>query len=289
MDPAQGESQGRSLTSKLKAKVKGVKGKVHRPGHKKRQGNDGNNGDSGSDYSSDESPGKPGPETGYNVGGSTPYTTVKNTPLTPEHPPPRETHDRDYAPSSAPPLDRKNSPSNHSGEQPYATSTTEGAPGYGEPHSSPSQPSPGVLGQVKQTVGGAAAAVGSRMGYYTEVEGTPHEQSPTDPNAPTLIEKTKASLGLDKPTDPNAPTLMEKTKTTLGLGPKSPNAAASPQQPGIVNRVSGAVTSLFAGSPKETGEDVQHTFPAHSDNVPGVGGEKTTTSSTPAYKTTTNY
>lgn len=336
MDPAQGESQGKSLTSKLKAKVKGVKGKVHRPGHKKRQGNTGNNGDSGSDYSSDESPEKPGPETGYNVGGSTPYTTVKNTPLSP---PRRETHDRDYAPSSAPQSDRKNSPSDRSGQQPYAISEKEGAPGYGEPHSSPSQPSPGVLGQVKQTVSGAAVAVGSRMGYYTEVDSTPHEQIPTDPNAPTLIEKTKASLGLGKPTDPNAPTAVEKTKTalglnqptdpnaptavektknalglnqptdpnaptliektkaTLGLGPSSPNTAASPQQqqqPGIVNRVSGAVTSLFAGSPKETGEDVQHTFPAHSDNVSEVGdrgveGATTTTSSTPAYKTTTNY
>jgi len=65
----------------------------------------------------------------------------------------------------------------------------------------------------------------------------------------------------------------------LGLGPKSPNStAASPQQqqPGIVDRVSGAVTSLFAGSPKETGEDVQHTFPAHSDNVPRVGGKPNT-------------
>jgi len=287
MDPAQGESQGKSLTSKLKAKVKGVKGKVHMPGHKKRQGHSGE--DSASDYSSDESPGKPGPETGYNVGGSTPYTTVKHTPMTPEHPPPRETHDRDYAPSSAPPLNGKNSPrpSDHSGQQPYAASSTEGAPGYGEPHSSPSQPSPGVLGQVKQTMSGAAAAVGSKMGYYSEVEGTPHEQVPTDPNAPTMIEKAKASLGLDKPTDPNAPTMLEKTKATLGLGPSSPNAAASPQpqQPGIVGRVSGAVSSLFAGSPKETGEDVQHTFPAHSDNMPTRVGDRGTT---PAYKTATN-
>ena len=61
-DPAQGETQGKSITSKLKAKVKGVKGKVHLPGHKKRQGGgggggeDAQGGDSSSGYSSDDSP-----------------------------------------------------------------------------------------------------------------------------------------------------------------------------------------------------------------------------------------
>jgi len=107
-----------------------------------------------------------------------------------------------------------------------------------------------------------------------KTKGTLGLDKPTDPNAPTLMEKTKAAFGMDKPTDPNAPTMMEKTKASLGFGPSSPNAAASQQQPGIVNRVSGAVSSLFNGSPKETGEDVQHTFPAHSDDVPKAQGKK---------------
>ena len=157
--------------------------------------------------------------------------------------------------------------------------------------STANKPREGVLGHVKDTVGGAAAAVGSKLGYYTEVEQTPVVPAPVDPNAPsvidkakaslgmdkprdpnapTLMEKTKATLGLDKPRDPNAPTLMEKTKATLGLSPSAPNSETSSSQPGVIDRVSGAMSSLFTSSPKEgtTGEKVQDTFPAHSDYVP---------------------
>ncbi|KAG0580100.1 hypothetical protein KC19_4G147000 [Ceratodon purpureus] len=274
MDPAQGETQGKSITSKLKAKVKGVKSKVHLPGHKKRHGDDGqgNEGDS-SDYSSDDSPKKPGPETGYNVGHSTPFTTVRTTPLSPvrEKPSSRESHNRDYdsqpshttsgydsqpshttsgynsqpshttsgynsqpshttsgydthhSPSTPPTLDEKF----QYREGGNTTSITEGMAkmGYDENPSSPTKPREGVLGKVKDSVGGAAAVVGSKMGYYTEVEQTPVVPSPRDPNAPSVIDKAKASLGMDKPSDPNAPTLMEKTKATLGLDkPSDPNA-----------------------------------------------------------------
>jgi hypothetical protein len=173
--------------------------------------------------------------------------------------------------------------------------------GYDESLASPNKPREGVLGSIKDTVGGAAAAVGSKMGYYTEVDRAPATPAvtdpnapsvvdkakaslgldkPRDPNAPTLVEKTKASLGLDKPRDPNAPTLMEKTKATLGLGASSPSSATpAASQPGVVDRVSAAVGSLFSGAPKgsATGEDLQHTFPAQSDYVPphqAVGGER---------------
>jgi hypothetical protein len=161
---------------------------------------------------------------------------------------------------------------------------------------------------------------------------------PRDPNAPSLAEKTKATLGVDKPSDPNAPSLVEKTKATLGMDkPRDPNAPpltekakayareygataadhaawtkdrvaahttptehdkalseqvtqtlstlpgairekvfgpaspTSPSSPGVVNRVSGAVGSLFNPAPKETAERMQHTFPAHSD-YPAAGG-----------------
>jgi hypothetical protein len=360
MDPAQGETQGRSITSKLKAKVKGVKSKVHLPGHKKRHGDDGqgNEGDS-SDYSSDDSPKKPGPETGYNIGDSTPFTTVRTTPLSParEKPSSRESHNRDYdsrpshttsgydahhPPSAPPTLDEKF----QYREGGNTTSTTEGMAkmGHDENPSSPNKPREGVLGKVKDSVGGAAAAVGSKMGYYTEVDQTPVVPSPSDPNAPSvmdkakaslgmdkpsdpnaptlmektkatlgldkpadpnapsMVDKTKATLGMDKPRDPNAPTLMEKTKATLGLGPSSPNSVTSPSQPGVVDRVTGAVSSLFTSSPKEssTGEDVQHTFPAQSDYVPPAatvphqsygdrsGEERMTTTPTGDYNQTMN-
>jgi hypothetical protein len=198
-------------------------------------------------------------------------------------------------------------PSDHSfqpGQQNYVTSLTE--PGDENP-SSPTNPSPGVLGQVKNTMGGAAAAVGSKVGYYTEAEDTPPSDpnaptmmektkatlgldKPSDPNAPTMMEKTKATLGLDKPSDPNAPTMMEKTKATVGLDKPSTDPVASQQQPGIVDRVSGAVSSFFTSSPKEVGDlkDVQDTFPAHSDYKPqpgdaGVEDARVTKTATPAY------
>lgn len=53
-DPAQGESQGKGLGSKLKAKVKGVKNKVHLPGHKKRQDGDPHDGNTSDSSSSDD-------------------------------------------------------------------------------------------------------------------------------------------------------------------------------------------------------------------------------------------
>jgi hypothetical protein len=290
MDPAQGESHGKGLGSKLKAKVKGVKNKVHLPGHKKRQDGDpqdGNTSDSSS--SGDDGPQKPGPETGYNVGDSTPYTTVKSTPLDPpprethdreyEHPP-RETHDRDFEPYSPSPVsEEKDDHSYQTGQRGYATSVNEGVPGYTEPTTTSSQEAkPGVLGKVQQTVGGAAAAVGNKMGYYSEVEHTPHVQPPHDPNAPTMMDKTKAALGMDKPRDPNAPTMMEKTKAAMGMDkPSDPNAPTmmektkaalgmdKPKDPNAPTMMEKAKATLGLGPTNTTGEDVQHTFPAHSD------------------------
>jgi hypothetical protein len=230
MDPAQGETQGKSMTSKLKAKVKGVKGKVHLPGHKKRQGEGAqtNEGDSSSGYSSDDAPKKPGPETGYNVGASTPFTTVRTTPLSPAREKEQHTTSEDQAPRS---MDTDFQDFNPATEGMAKVSQDDGT----------NKPREGVLGKVKDSFGGAAATVGSTIGYYTEVDQTPVVPPPQDPNASTLMEKTKASLGLDKPSDPNAPTLMEKTKASLGLAKES-----------------GA------------GADVQQTFPAHSDYVQPV-------------------
>lgn len=205
----------------------------------------------------------------------------------------------------------------------------------------------GMLEKVRDTVTGATAALGDKMGYYNDH--TP--STPRDPNAPSLLNNAKATLGMDKPRDPNAPSILAKAKSTLGVDksrdPNAPplaeraksymsvasqktreysataadraawtkdrvaaqttpthhdkalseqvtqslsnlpgairekvfgghaaasspsgHAANSPASPGIVDRVSGAVSSLFtAAAPKDTGEHLQHTFPAHSDDV----------------------
>jgi len=167
---------------------------------------------------------------------------------------------------------------------------------------------------VKDSVVGATAVLGDKMGYY-------NDHNPADPNAPSILSKAKSTLGLDKPRDPNAPPLTERAKTYVNVagqktreysataadhaawtkdrvaahstpthhdkalseqvtqslsslpgaikekmfGPASPSSG-TPNSPGIVDRVSGAVSSLFTSAPKDTGAHMQHTFPAHSDH-----------------------
>ena len=239
----------------------------------------------------------------------------------------------------------------------------------------------GMLDKVKSSVTGAAVVLGDKMGYYNDTPAAPRDPNapsildkaksslglykPRDPNAPSIVDKTKATLGLDKPTDPNAPTMVEKAKATLGMDkprdptapsildktkatlgmdkPRDPNAPPltekakaymsvasqktreygasaadraawtkdrvaaqttpthhdkalseqvtqtlsalpgairakvfgpaapttnnpnSPKTPGVVDRVSGVMSSLFTTAPKQTAERLQHTFPAHSD------------------------
>jgi hypothetical protein len=274
MDPAQGQTEGKSLTSKLKAKVRGVKKvKNHLPGRHRRDTENPqrdvavhDDDDDSSGSSSDESPRKPGPETGYNVGQSTPFTTVKTTSLKPDHSakpqdrrsPPRS-HNRDYEsklsndnsgyrasdgpPSSmAPSLEEKfqymdvgdqSRPVNYPNDRSYQigqscpTTATEGVPkiGHSEHENEHDTKPPGLLARVQDSVGGVAAAVGSQLGYYNEVDATPHEQPSTDPNAPSVLDKAKHTLGLEAPSDPNSPTVMEKAKHTLGMDkPSDPNA-----------------------------------------------------------------
>ena len=178
---------------------------------------------------------------------------------------------------------------------------------------------------------------------------------PRDPNAPSVLDKAKNTLGLgadnnktisNKPRDPNAPSIVDKTRgyvssatvtakgysataadhaartkdrvaattapthhdkslaeqvteslsslpgtikdkvwgpaspsktTNQGFNSGSPQSGTSPRSPGVMSRVSGAVTSLFSSSPKEDLHDQQHTFPAHSDYVkPAAGAESST-------------
>lgn len=229
----------------------------------------------------------------------------------------------------------------------------------------PNRANKGILEKMTESVAGAAAVVGDKLGYYREEDLIPRDPNapgimqktkmalgldkPTDPNAPSVLTKAKSALGFDKPRDPNAVTLLNKSKATLGLDkPRDPNAPPLTQKakiymntasqktreysstaadraafakdrlaahttpthhdkelseqvtqtlstlPGtfkekilpvlglvnggnktnsprnyqsipIVDRVRGAASSLFAAAPKETGEHLQHTFPAHSD------------------------
>jgi hypothetical protein len=111
--------------------------------------------------------------------------------------------------------------------QPYPTTATEGVPkiGHSEHENEHDTKPPGLLARVQDSVGGVAAAVGSQLGYYNEVDATPHEQPSTDPNAPSVLDKAKHTLGLEAPSDPNSPTVMEKAKHTLGMDkPSDPNA-----------------------------------------------------------------
>ncbi|KAG0631124.1 hypothetical protein M758_1G229000 [Ceratodon purpureus] len=381
MDPAQGETGGKSLTSKLKAKVPHprVKDKVKHlknrlPGMKKHAGGDDEAHEDSSEYD-DNSPRGPGPETGYNAGESTPFSTVKTSPASHDshahsHSPPsyertspRDVQSRDYdsrpsqiSPSGydsqnrnyvaaapptrpapmatdsprsnlAPSLEDKfkyldvgeksprvvNPPSNRSyqpeqqfspsatkpqsdpvrsyqpeqqlpssatnpqmdpirgyqpeqqfspsvtnsqtdpirsdkPEQQYSPSTTESIQkGYSDIprnsyRASPTTPAnKGMLDKVKSSVTGAAVVLGDKMGYYNDTPAAPRDPNapsildkaksslglykPRDPNAPSIVDKTKATLGLDKPTDPNAPTMVEKAKATLGMDkPSDPTA-----------------------------------------------------------------
>ena len=167
------------------------------------------------------------------------------------------------------------------------------------------------MDKVKESVAGAAAVVGDRMGYYSD-----NRPTARDPNAPSILDKAKSTLGLNKPRDPNAPSIVnvagqktreygatagdhaawakdrvathttpthhdkalsEQVTQTLSALPgvihgkvfgrtsSSANTANSPKTPGIADRVSGAVSSLFTSAPNSTGERLQHTFPAQSD------------------------
>jgi hypothetical protein len=174
----------------------------------------------------------------------------------------------------------------------------------------------GMVEKVRDSVTGAAVVLGDKMGYYND---TP--AAPRDPNAPSILDRAKSTLGMDKPADPNAPPLTERARAYMSVasqktreygagaadraawtkdrvaahstpthhdkalseqvtqtlstlpgairekvfGPASPNSANTANSPGIVDRVSGAMSSLFSAAPKNTAERLQHTFPAHSD------------------------
>jgi hypothetical protein len=84
--------------------------------------------------------------------------------------------------------------------------------------SMPNPANKGMLDKVKETVAGATAVLGDKMGYY-------NDHAPADPNAPSIVDKAKSTLGMDKPRDPNAPSIVEKAKSTLGMDkPRDPNA-----------------------------------------------------------------
>jgi len=56
----------------------------------------------------------------------------------------------------------------------------------------PTASNKGMLEKVKDTVVGATAVLGDKVGYY-------NDHTPTDPNAPTILAKAKSTLGVDKP------------------------------------------------------------------------------------------
>jgi len=49
-----------------------------------------------------------------------------------------------------------------------------------------------VFEKVKDSVAGATAVLGDKVGYY-------NDHNPADPNAPSLLSKAKSTLGVDKP------------------------------------------------------------------------------------------
>jgi hypothetical protein len=84
--------------------------------------------------------------------------------------------------------------------------------------SMPNPANKGMLDKVKETVAGATAVLGDKMGYY-------NDHAPADPNAPSIVDKAKSTLGMDKPRDPNVPSILDKAKSTLGVDkPRDPNA-----------------------------------------------------------------
>lgn len=176
---------------------------------------------------------------------------------------------------------------------------------------------PSVLDKAKNTLG---------MGVGADNNKTNNNNKPRDPNAPSIIDRTRgyvssatvtakgysstaadhAARTKDRVAATTAPTHHDKSlaeqvteslsslpgtikdkvwgpsspsKTTNGgfNSAGSPQSGSSPRSPGVVSRVSGAVTSLFSSSPKEDLHDQQHTFPAHSDYVKPAAGTGTST------------
>jgi hypothetical protein len=168
---------------------------------------------------------------------------------------------------------------------------------YNDTPAAPKDPNaPSILDKAKSTFSLNKPSDPNAPSVVDKTKATLGMDKPRDPNAPPLTEKAKAyareygataadraAWTKDRVAAQTTPTehdkaLSEQVTQTLSTLPGAirekvfgPASATSPSSPGVVDRVSGAVGSLFNSAPKETAERMQHTFPAHSDYLAAGG------------------